>query len=701
MATQQIPTNPPDPLALSNLDNPTPLTAQAIQVNEIAIAEFNDGTGLSVGGILGGLPVAEKNQEYFLIIEEAGDTTPEIIDQTQFKISYLCDSSLNVSKPSGDGIALSNVLQNFERQKNVIVRVDQGTVLNNQLAGLQKITAIGSVEPIGGTQIGTGPLDYVTTMSFQLQGQLGYAPGLLVGSYYMWLNKTEGYQNMKIAYETSGTLLGIQTEFTTVPSSSWSNIGVSASSAETPFRAYFDTEQITSGSAVEKSTSQTPLSPGANPAYLNGGTADPDYYWNQINILTGSIEGNTRIKLKGSIGVSIASSSVSDYFRSIQIDNDNMLKPITLNLYHESSGNKVLIASTQQSIDTFNGSFFPFGVVTEDLSPVYNNAYSFALQSPQYLDTELFQYSPNSVVYMNVESEFFSLEVGDKLYSEIVLPEETNGEEEFSDEGYEIGGVSAGEYTFALASYAWKDDLIFRKYEYLGGNLIIQQETPAGSNFIHGVTGVTASYYTSQSSGFVSQSVFNNTGSYWIGYNNFSSTDDTTFGQPQSYITASTPLSLFYGGSYTQVNPGIENYNVFNASSTIATSLGEGIDKRTWTRFGFNPINKKFLPQSGDFIRFEYSKSKVFQILQVQSTGNTLKLKLDGSIPLGTVVDNFLIYRVVEDGQFAILDVKKNTEAGVNQKFTGLITPQYPSTTLQSRSNTLIFELKQSGIIKD
>ena len=74
---------------------------------------------------------------------------------------------------------------------------------------------------------------------------------------------------------------------------------------------------------------------------------------------------------------------------------------------------------------------------------------------------------------------------------------------------------------------------------------------------------------------------------------------------------------------------------------------------------------------------------------------------MDGSIPLGTVVDNFLIYRVVEDGQFAILDVKKNTEAGVNQKFTGLITPQYPSTTLQSRSNTLIFELKQSGIIKD
>ena len=698
MATQQIPTNPPDPLALSNLDNPTPLTAQAIQVNEIAIAEFDDGTGLSVGGILGGLPVAEKNQEYFLIIEEAGDTTPEILDQTQFKISYLCDSSLNVSKPSGDGIALSNVLQNFERQKNVIVRVDQGTVLNNQLAGLQKITAIGSVEPIGGTQIGNGPLDYVTTMSFQLEDQLGSAPGLSVASYYLWLNKSEGYQNMKIAYETSGTLIS--------GSSDWINVGVSASSAETPLRAYFDAEQITSGSAVEKQSVLT-SSPGANPAYINTGTTDPDFYWNQIHILTGSIAGNTRIKLKGAIGVSIASSSVADFFRSslTQLHNSPLgyFTPITLNLYHESAGNKTLIASIQQTISTFNNSFYNQSSFPSTGAGQVNTAYiaNFSTKNPIYINNpSLFDYAPkNAVAYMNVESEFFSVATGDKLYSEIVLPEETTGEEVFISDNSVISNEIENYFVNALET--WKDDLVYRKYQYMGGHLIVQQETPEGSLFLNGITGVTASYYTSQSSGFVSQSVFNNTGSYWIGYNNFTSTDDTTFGQPQSYITASTALSLFYGDSYTQVNPGSEDYNEFNASTGVSSSLGEGIDKQTWTRFGFNPINTKFLPQSGDFIRFEYSKSKVFQILQVQSIGNTLKLKLDGPVPLGTVVDNFLIYRIVEDGQFAILDVRKNTEAGVDQKFTGLITPQYPSTTLQSRSNTLIFELKQSGIIKD
>ena len=42
--------------------------------------------GLSVEGILGGLPVAEKNQEYFVVFDEAGDTSPEIPNQTQLII---------------------------------------------------------------------------------------------------------------------------------------------------------------------------------------------------------------------------------------------------------------------------------------------------------------------------------------------------------------------------------------------------------------------------------------------------------------------------------------------------------------------------------------------------------------------------------------------------------------------------------------
>ena len=116
----------------------------------------------------------------------------------------MCDSQLNVSKPSSDSVALSNIIQNFERQKYAQVRVDEGTVLNQQLGGTHKITAVGSIEPIGGTQIGRGPLSYITTMSFVPEGQLGAAPGVEIAGYYYWLNKTAGFQNRQFAYETSG-----------------------------------------------------------------------------------------------------------------------------------------------------------------------------------------------------------------------------------------------------------------------------------------------------------------------------------------------------------------------------------------------------------------------------------------------------------------------------------------------------------------
>jgi hypothetical protein len=696
---------PPDGIALNNYENPTPLSEQAIQQNLISILESQDSTGINIGGILGGLPVAEKNQDYFLIIEEAGDTTPEILGQTQFKISYLCDSNLNVSKPSGDGVALSNALQNFERQKNAVVRVDQGTVLNNQLAGTHRITAVGSIEPIGGTQIGKGPLDYVTTMSFVLKDQLGAAPGVDVETYYVWLNKTMGYQNTKISYATSGV---IPPELANGGSAlNWTNNVVSESNEDTPFRSYFDEPQIDSGSAVSFSAASVD-SPGINPPP----GFDSDKYLNNVNILTGSIQGNTRIKAKTAFGINIVSSSVYDLYASavqqgasaasnsggnlaaqqgkggngIGAGNYNFFQPITLNLYHESAGTVTKIATGQKSIQTRNLS------LADGNGLASSSATRFALGELDNIDD--FDWAPNSVAYLAVESDFFSVSQGDNIYAEIVLPEE------LSSSNNPINVDAAYRFTESI-SY-WRNSNTYRQYAYIGGHIILNQETPEGANFINGVTGVTASYYTTQSDGVsVSQSLWNNSGSYWIGYNNFTSSEDGTFGEKQSYITASTPLSLFYGGDYVQVDPGTEVYNTVNASLSITSSLGAGDSKKTWDYFGFNPIIKTFTPQPGDFIRFEYSKTKTYQIRKVNSAGNVLKLLLDGHIDEGTVTDNFVIYRVVEDGQFIILDVEKNVEAGVDQKFTGLVTPQFPSTDLQEKSNTLLFDLKQAGIIKE
>ena len=77
--------------------------------------QLSQQVGESINGILGGLPVASQNQEYFAVFDEAGSTGPEIIGKTQFRITYLVDSNLNTSKPTEEGDAALNASQNFEK----------------------------------------------------------------------------------------------------------------------------------------------------------------------------------------------------------------------------------------------------------------------------------------------------------------------------------------------------------------------------------------------------------------------------------------------------------------------------------------------------------------------------------------------------------------------------------------------------------
>jgi hypothetical protein len=119
-----------------------------------------------VNGALGGLPVAERNQDYFIVFQQAGGTGPEIIDQTAYFITYLVDSNGNVSKPSEDSVALNNTFQNFEVGRNAIVRNDASTALNGELIGKKLITAIGRQQPILYSQTGSSVNANITSLDF-------------------------------------------------------------------------------------------------------------------------------------------------------------------------------------------------------------------------------------------------------------------------------------------------------------------------------------------------------------------------------------------------------------------------------------------------------------------------------------------------------------------------------------------------------
>ena len=429
-------------------------------------------------------------------------------------------------------------------------------------------------------------------MSFVEKGQLGTVPGLQVETYYYWLNKSVGYRNTQLAFQTSGKIAsqsrasGFNGNWT---SADYSNQGLYPSSGSghlNGVQIYFDSQQNPrTGSAVTSSNSPED---GTSPNF------DENYY-SGLLVETGSVEGNTRIRVKASFGVNITTSSINDIFASAanginQQNKDeayNYGAILKLKIYRLKDGESIpeLIGEGQKSINTFNDSLLATGYD----SGYFVNRANFIASSTNLESANWFHWAPNQVAYLQVVTDYFDAEPLDKIYAKIELPNETTASR------YPVDLESDNYFTESLSNHA--SVAAVRRYGYFGGLMIMNQETPEGSNFLPGITGVTASYFTSHSDGSVKQTVWNYTGSYWVGYNNYSSSD-LGIG---AYITASTQFTQFYGGNYIQSNPGTEPYNVVNASTSITSSLGTGVNKQTWDKFGFNPIRLSFYPPTRRF----------------------------------------------------------------------------------------------------
>lgn len=105
--------------------------------------------------VLGGLPVAQANKSYIAIFRGVVDSTPEKISNASFFITYLVDEDGNVSKISEDSFAQTDIQYTFAEGDNVDVIIDQGTLLNPQLAGSQQVSGVGSFIPILVSQTGS------------------------------------------------------------------------------------------------------------------------------------------------------------------------------------------------------------------------------------------------------------------------------------------------------------------------------------------------------------------------------------------------------------------------------------------------------------------------------------------------------------------------------------------------------------------
>lgn len=182
----------------------------------------------------------------------------------------------------------------------------------------------------------------------------------------------------------------------------------------------------------------------------------------------------------------------------------------------------------------------------------------------------------------------------------------------------------------------------------------------------------------------------------------------TQFFNYQTYVATNYITSSYWSVGAWSANPTLE-YTILTASKALTGLYSDQYTQlipTASTNFGFSTITLPFQPQSGDFIRFEYDKSKVHTIYEVGTAGTgsgtnisgSLTLKVRPGIPTGSVLDHFCLYRVVPNGNYIILDVQKPSGT-TGQPLTGFIKPQYISKELENNFENIISKLNAEGTL--
>jgi len=142
-----------------------------------------------------------------------------------------------------------------------------------------------------------------------------------------------------------------------------------------------------------------------------------------------------------------------------------------------------------------------------------------------------------------------------------------------------------------------------------------------------------------------------------------------------------------------------------NLYNIYSSNLIQTLDSAS-AAMNFSPITIPFQDvKPGDFIRFEYNKNQVYTIAAVFENTVTPGLVLQvtpaitnlAGINTQTIdINHFVIYRVINDGTYVVLDVKKDVPGGA---YSGILQPEYISQELVNKTDQIITDLTTREII--
>jgi hypothetical protein len=197
---------------------------------------------------------------------------------------------------------------------------------------------------------------------------------------------------------------------------------------------------------------------------------------------------------------------------------------------------------------------------------------------------------------------------------------------------------------------------------------------------------------------------YGNTGDYTVFDNFISNRSQFKSIQEFPYVAYEATSSYWYTGS-TSIDPlglsvltsslGLGNlYNLGITDDGNSSELIQIIDPSSQL-MGYTPTALPFYIKSGDYIRFEYNPTAVFNIKRVE-VSNQIYLYVYPPVPNNVQLNHFNIYRIINDGTYIILNVKKPISGS---SFTGIIRPQFTSQKLIDSSSMYIQNLVEKGVI--
>ena len=155
-----------------------------------------------------------------------------------------------------------------------------------------------------------------------------------------------------------------------------------------------------------------------------------------------------------------------------------------------------------------------------------------------------------------------------------------------------------------------------------------------------------------------------------------------------SILTSSATLYSVYSPTFKQ-----------DLASSIITPEDFSIFETIRDDFEFNlssfPSNTPFQLQTGDKIRFEYNPDNLHTITNINE-GSSLYLTVTPPVPTGSMLDHFIIYRLINDGMYINLKVDTALESNV---YTGIIQPKFVSKELTDSYDSTIAKLSQQDLI--